>query len=82
MDWQMIETAPKDGRKVLLADYSGYAARGDDGMWITSGYWSLDAAALLKSGYWVDGIDKLYTPTHWAPLPAPPARPTPAAEGG
>lgn len=65
-DWQSIETAPKDGSKILLADYSGFAARGTDGVWICSGRW------LSPEGYWWDGIERLYTPTHWQPLPTPP----------
>jgi hypothetical protein len=68
--WQPISTAPKTGKKILLADYSGYATKGDHGMWIATGHWVLDLS--LIGGHWTDGVEKLYTPTNWMPLPEPP----------
>lgn len=61
-EWQPIETAPKDGTKVL----------GWDGGTMTTvewyelgGYWSL-----LAVGAWAE--DSEWVPTHWMPLPEPP----------
>ncbi len=59
MNWQPIETAPKDGTEILLTD-GHYKRTG----WYAKriGVWSMDAAVSLAM------------PTHWAPLPAPPAQ--------
>lgn len=69
MDWQSIETAPRDGSKFL-------AARGHD---LYLCHWS----SLFLRG--IDGKEQrgwvrsdgppgnVATPTHWMPLPAPPA---------
>ena len=54
--WQPIETAPKDGRPIIVTD----------------------GAAVYGSAWW-HGRDSVWldcdgcTPTHWMPLPAPPA---------
>ena len=59
MEWQPIETAPKDGWKsrFLAADACG---------WIFVCHWGEDA--------WLDdSFDCLdYEPVKWMPLPAPP----------
>ena len=62
-NWRPIETAPKDGTPVLLG-FPGYlhAMHGhyEDGIW-----------GQLDSDF---GFEHLPTqPTHWMPLPAPPA---------
>ncbi len=61
MEWQPIETAPRDATHVL-----GYA----DGemttvYWTTWGGWSL-----VAPGGYAEEDD--WEPTHWMPLPAPP----------
>lgn len=63
--WQLIETAPKDGTRVLLVDVSDPS---DDA--VCTGWW--------MEGYWRDygdigcnGQDE-YEPTHWMPLPFKP----------
>lgn len=63
-EWQLIETAPKDGTIVLLA------RRGIKGCVFTARY---------HNGLWMDdwlGVDYSNTvyPTHWQPLPAPPEK--------
>lgn len=78
-NWQPIETAPKDGTKVLIweqysrtpvvTSYSGYTNKWGQ----VVGSWSA-----CKEHYDVDGdawlTDRLYQDliTHWMPLPEPP----------
>jgi hypothetical protein len=60
-DWQLIETAPKDGEDVLLCqDY------GDGTFEMVVGAWS-DA-----TDEWRSGEPFPHKPTHWMPLPEPP----------
>lgn len=66
--WQGIESAPKDGTKVLLIDMEDTAILGPT-----------YALAAWEYGKWRDmgdigaaGCDP-YTPTHWMPLPEPPS---------
>lgn len=60
MVWRSIDTAPKDGTPVLVADMN---------VWMTA------ATFLPCDMCWVEhtasGL-KLNDPTHWMPLPAPP----------
>jgi hypothetical protein len=71
--WRPIETAPKDGTRVLVyATMRGAALGGHDrgkdyGTWIVIAAWEPDY------GFWVDGSQCTPEPTHWMPLPAPPA---------
>lgn len=57
MQWQPIETAPKDGTHVLLHEPNGFSG----------------VAGLCHFGMWLyfPGLEPIY-PTHWMPLPAPP----------
>ena len=65
-DWQPIETAPKDGRKMLLRFTGPFSDQMQDG--VTVGRW--------LRGWWLDAIWATSTahrsPTHWMPLPPPP----------
>lgn len=66
-DWQPIETAPKDGRRVLLY---GKVCSGSD---IEVGFFSDNGpfAELAGSdGEWFTELDG--DPSHWMPLPEPP----------
>jgi Protein of unknown function (DUF551) len=58
MNWQPIETAPKDGTDILV--YSNER--------IISAHWSVPADA------WVEVVHdySFAAPTHWMPLPEPP----------
>lgn len=76
--WQTIETAPKDGTAVLgyFPGRTGYVARQD----VIPCYWSEWGGGVwtcVSSGYRLLS----HEPTHWMPLPAPPAesRRTPPA---
>lgn len=58
MEWQPIETAPKDGTEIL-------------GAWYYGG-WSYQPM-IWRNG-WVKKFDamSLLNPSHWMPLPPPP----------
>lgn len=69
-DWQPIETCPKDGTEILVC--VTYSLGGNPPEW--------------ETGMWVDSISDEYPwpiyerridlfgyPTHWMPLPLPPA---------
>ena len=67
-EWQPIETAPKDGTKVLLVSNRGqvYIGQYDDDRWVRK-----------PEPYWcIAGMPKTHAraqrPTHWMPLPEPP----------
>lgn len=73
-EWQAIETAPKDGRWVLI--YGGKAVHDThDGL---SDRFECDINCVILafmnlSGIWEGDADNwTYTPTHWMPLPPPP----------
>lgn len=78
MEWKTIETAPKDGTKVLIVN--------DEGAMAVAGYveqWYARTEFVRKAkdgdvyrtvreetGYW--DTDTAYCPTHWMPLPEAP----------
>jgi hypothetical protein len=59
VDWQPIETAPKDGTEVLIT------GKFPNGVWFTEISWFN-----RHKGQWPGR--SLDPPTHWMPLPAPP----------
>lgn len=69
MNWQPIETAPKDGTEILIVGVypDGMAGNVEAGFFDhDSGYWA---------GTYYDGYGYTYNnpePTHWMPLPEPP----------
>jgi hypothetical protein len=67
--WQPIETAPKDGTEIVAHD----AATGTSHVtcWIHGGWHDPD------SHYYSEAPD--FVPTHWRPLPKPPATKEPAS---
>ncbi len=68
-EWQPIETAPKDGTRILVARIGRNESGKDLGIWwACTGHWSDH----YKN--WNDGIEPcgLCGPTHWMPLPAAP----------
>lgn len=74
-DWQPIETAPRDGTSILLWTASGPVI----GWWETgreflnSPHFNDWSKGMLGEGTGHDmGFDRVYAPTHWLPLPAPP----------
>ena len=69
-DWQPIETAPKDGTRVLLIGKNGANRwmRPFVGYWTPRYAWSLDVYDFESV------LTNYHPPTHWMPLP-----PTPTA---
>lgn len=58
VDWQPIETAPKNGQRIL----GGYA----QSQWVSIIHWGSD------SRLWFTEDQLVICPTHWAPLPEGP----------
>jgi len=84
MQWQPIDTAPKDGRKVILFYRNSHSRpRTVMARWLTDEQAAeTDADGVGLEGGWYECIDNWndYTevaihegePTHWMPLPTPP----------
>lgn len=65
-EWHDIETAPKDGTKILVIKEYFDPYRKLPMSWHDIAYWTTH-----NSGGWVSATAG--TPTHWRPLPPPPA---------
>ena len=70
-EWQPIETAPKDGTYIVVSD----GVRVSLGLWVSDVDQGADYEGQIgMAGWWsVDLGAKLDRPTHWMPLPDPPA---------
>jgi hypothetical protein len=66
MEWQPIETAPKDGRSFML-----WVAQSDMGA-----HWFAPVSITPDGNWWDDSTGDNIQPvngaTHWMPLPDPP----------
>ena len=69
MEWQKIETAPKDGGWIVLSRFGRNEAGTELGMW-----WICKACWSESWSKWWDEIEPsgLNKPTHWMPLPEVP----------
>ena len=72
MTWQPIETAPKDGKRVLVYAWQDGVSLLGVGFWV-------QPRTLAELGGWIcrtlpeQDVDGTFSdPTHWMPLPAPP----------
>lgn len=75
-EWRPIESAPRDGTKLLLAKIAPVEAAPEFGIehkptfvwWCCQGWWS------DKFAKWYDGVEPsgLAAPNFWQPLPEPP----------
>lgn len=80
--WQPIETAPKDGTVILLgfppSKYLSGTVR--CGAWVQNGCHINHGTGLDGTGWFAlyisSGFVKVKEPTHWMPLPNPPAAKT------
>ena len=68
-DWQPIATAPKDGTRVLL-DWTDETGRQVP---IQAGFWHVRENAWCDTHHPLHGQGAHQQPTHWMPLPEPPA---------
>lgn len=68
--WQPIETAPKDGTKVLLFFPGPFNDKAENG--IVTGQWTGNTDRWWLSAIWASS-NAHQNPTHWMPLPIPPA---------
>lgn len=64
-DWQPIETAPKDGTRILA-----FSAKAPGGPRIDLTWWR----NVKENGYvgWGEFNETYWPATHWMPLPVPP----------
>lgn len=78
MEWLPIESAPRDEKIMVYSERWGIVA---------PAYWSEDKYARKPSPYWTHYGEHLWgkrdaranQPTHWMPLPQPPAAPEKSA---
>lgn len=72
-EWKKIETAPKDGRWVLIYGGKSIHDPRDGSRTFECICDTVIQAFLNPSGKWEGMVDGwTYTPTHWHPLPPPP----------
>lgn len=71
MDWKPIETAPKDGTKILVFTIHGDVELSDWYSYQSERY--EPEGDLFRRVSTAEGAWNSNTPTHWAPLPAAPA---------
>jgi hypothetical protein len=70
VDWQPIETAPKDGTRILLWDTDeAVIAKWDDISMGGAKGWQVAVVNMIGD---VNYYDAAFNPTHWMPLPEPP----------
>ena len=75
MRWQLIETAPKNGRKIIL-----FVPSYRDGYRVCIGHYSITEhlehgkSVYKEECWWTDGslLGGNPEPSHWMPLPEPP----------
>lgn len=73
MEWQPIETAPKDGTLILTL-VPGYTAAVSKWQESRGMFDFIDEEDMPNDQAWIDYLesDPKYHPTHWMPLPEPP----------
>lgn len=74
MNWQPIETAPRDGTEILLFQAIQYGVMMRVGNWDERGE-HIDTGKRVAG--WTeadDGYIGCIEPTHWMPLPEPPTQ--------
>lgn len=73
MAWQPIETAPKDGRGVLMIDMTAVSPEASTAYYYEGKWWLLaEDDRPREDGDWAYNCPWYESPTHWQPLPPPP----------
>lgn len=69
--WKLIDSAPKTGRRIILFAQGSHGI--NDTYWAVS-YWfdHTKPGTLANESGWIDWPYAI-KPTHWQPLPVPPA---------
>jgi hypothetical protein len=62
-DWRPIDTAPKDGTRVLLWS---------NGFLVMVGAWLEHTGRVMAPTWWSNNVPIIPGPTHWLPIPAIP----------
>jgi hypothetical protein len=66
-EWKSIESAPRDGTKIVLAEYYDGGRHPEDARWMFyTDYWR-EYREGFGGGFGTPG-----NPSHWMPLPDPP----------
>ena len=77
MQWQPIETAPKDGTWLLVTGFKKGKRKTISHLYVVAAWFHFSERYPEKGGYWYYGEDNdlfIREPTHWADLPMLPAR--------
>ena len=76
MNWQPIETAPKDGTWVMLYGKESWTEQDDKVQPIVVGFWNASSRYKEDWGwafcFWDSDWRSTFDATHWMPLPEPP----------
>ena len=65
-EWQPIETAPRDGSRIMLSKWVGHFDHKTSCWWIIDGFYKAEIDDWYRN---TDG--RLNEPTHWKPIDAP-----------
>ena len=79
MEWQDIETAPKDGEEILCGRFTGDARAMREGFMSVDWYRTKGVGGATFDGFGHFN-NSSWPPTHWMPLPSPP-KPTNSQSG-
>lgn len=90
-EWQSIDTAPKDGREILVLRVIASVPVVRNASWSDGELWEMqgEASQADARGWWApvhsvtqEKLEGLHEPTHWAPMPDLPAQPVPSRCAG
>lgn len=73
-NWQPIDTAPRDGTRILIwrPSIGRIDGRAEEGWWETQKYHNRPRPYWESTGWHGIGFKRNWPPTHWMPLPEEP----------